>query len=268
MTTLATRQFARLIIAFHEYLDDIVFVGGWVHALYLAEANHVGAVQTEDVDVALPLSLPAGNRPSLLDLALTAGFTRDAISDLDDAPVWMVYQNADGMTIPIDFLTEGEPRQPVKIIGQPGLLAQGYPGQRMLVESSRWLEVGPRFHPLLQIPRRVRVPTLGAYIVQKAISSHMRGNRQKAAKDLAYIAEILRHHELGTGIAQQVRALQGEYPTECARGAAALRSAVSSPVTLLDVAEQLIEAGRAYGDRDAVAGALGGRFRRFLEESA
>jgi hypothetical protein len=268
VTTLAAQQFARVIIAMQPYVDDIVFVGGWVHALYLGEANDGGALQTEDIDVTLPPVLLTGDRATLLELAGEAGFVRDPISDMDDVAAWMVYRSADGLTIPIDFLTEGDPRRPVEIVGQPGLLAQGYPGQQMLLDSFRWLEVGSTLHPMLEPPRRIRVPTLGAYVVQKAVSAAMRGNRDKAAKDLVYIFEIIRHPRLGADVSSEIRTLRERYSREYEQCALALRSAVATPPTMRDVAEQLIEAGRSYGTIEGVAAAVDGRFRRLLAETA
>lgn len=267
MTTLAAQQFARVVIAMQPYIDDIVFVGGWVHALYLAEVNDSGAVQTEDIDVTLPRTLLTGDRAALLDLAGDAGFERDPISDMDDVAPWMVYRNADGLTIPIDFLTEGDPRRPVEIVGQPGLLAQGYPGQQMLLESWRWLEVGSTFHPLLEPARRIRVPTLGAYVVQKSMSSAMRGNRSKAAKDLVYIFEILRHPRLGPNVSAEIRLLRPRYPREYEGCAGALRGAIATPLALRDIAEQLLEAGRSYGTIEGLAASVDVRFRRLLAEA-
>lgn len=266
MTTLAAQQFARVILALQPYVEDIVFVGGWVHALYLAEAEEGRAVQTEDIDVTLPPVLPARDRAALLDLAADAGFLRDPISDMDGVAPWMVYRNADGLTIPIDFLTEGDPRRPVEIIGQGGLLAQGYPGQQMLLEASRWIEVGPELHALLEPPRRIRVPVLGAYVMQKAMSSAMRGSRTKAAKDLVYIFEILRHPQLGRGVAPEIRGLHSRYPLEFDQCAAALRIAVAMPAALRDIAEQLSESGRALGSSEGVAAMVEGRFRRLLAD--
>jgi hypothetical protein len=266
MSDLATRQFARVLIALQPYADEIVFVGGWVHTLYLAEAGDHGAVATEDIDVTLPRTLFTGDRPALLDLAGTAGFERDPISELEDVGAWMVYRNADGLTVPIDFLAEGEPQQPVSIVGQPGLMAQGYPGQAMLLQSCRWMDVGITVHPLLDPPRRVRVPTLAAYVVQKAVSAAMRGHRSKMAKDYAYIFEILRHPRLGPTVATEIQALRARYPSECARCRESLSSAVGTGAVLGDVAEQVIEAGRAFGTVAGVAAAVAGRFRRLMSE--
>jgi hypothetical protein len=268
VTTLAAQQFARVIIAMQPYVEDIVFVGGWVHALYLAEANEGGAVQTEDIDVTLPRELLSGDRAALLDLAGEAGFVRDPICDMDDVAAWMVYRNDDGLTIPIDFLTEGDPRRPVEIVGQPGLRAQGYPGQQMLLDSWRWMEVGSTLHPLLDPPRRIRVPRLGAYVMQKAASSAMRVNRGKSTKDLVYIFEILRHPRIGASVSAEIRLLRPRYAREYETFADALRSTIATPIAMRDIAEQLIEAGSSYGAIADVAAAVDGRFRRLLAESA
>jgi hypothetical protein len=268
VTTLAAQQFARVVIALQPYVEDLVFVGGWVHALYLAEANDGGAVQTEDIDVTLPAALRMGDRAPLLDLAGAAGFERDPISDMDDVATWMVYRSADGLTIPIDFLTEGDPRAPVTILGQPGLLAQGYPGQRMLLESWRWIAVASTLHPLLNPARRIRVPTLGAYVIQKAMSSAMRGQKWKAAKDLVYIVEILRHPRPGPSVAADIRSLRPRYPREFQSCAESLRRALETRTVMRDVAEQLVEAGRFYGAIESVVALVDGRFRRLLAEIA
>ena len=163
MSSEAATQFARIIIASEPYHNDIVFVGGWVHALYLAEANESGAIYTDDIDITVPATLLMNSRPALLALAEQAGFKRDEISDMGGAGVMMEYLGKSGTKIPLDFLTEGNPRDPVTIVGQDGLVAQGYHGQQMLLNNSREIAVGVETHPLLDPTRRIRVPTLGAY---------------------------------------------------------------------------------------------------------
>lgn len=268
MSSIAAGQLARVIIAMQPYVEEIVFVGGWVHALYLAEANDRCAVATDDIDITLPRVLLTRDRATLLELAADAGFARDPISDMPDVAAWIVYRNADGLTVPIDFLTEGEPRRPIEIVGQPGLKAQGYPGQQMLLDSWQWMQVDAALHPLLDPRRRIRVPTLGAYVMQKAMSATMRGSRVKAAKDLVYLFEILRHPRLGAVVAPEIRALRERYPDEYEQYQASLGAAHATQATLRDVAEQVIEAGRAFGAVEGVAAAVDGRFRRLLAETA
>jgi hypothetical protein len=74
--------FARTVMALQPYAADVVFIGGWVHALYLAEASsHDRPVRTGDIDVTIPPRLLMGDRPALLDLVTTAGFTIQEIGE-------------------------------------------------------------------------------------------------------------------------------------------------------------------------------------------
>lgn len=67
--------FARTVIALQAYAGEIVFIGGWVHALYLAEANSTDRpVRTEDIDVTIPHAMLARDRPALFDLVAGAGY--------------------------------------------------------------------------------------------------------------------------------------------------------------------------------------------------
>lgn len=67
--------FARMVIALQPYAGGVVFIGSWVHALYLAEANSRDRpVRTEDIDFTIPPRLLTGDRPALLDLVTAAGF--------------------------------------------------------------------------------------------------------------------------------------------------------------------------------------------------
>jgi len=267
MSALAAEQFARVIVEMAPYADEIVFVGGWVHALYLAEANEAGAIGTEDIDITIPRELLTRDRPTLLELAARAGFERDPISDMEGVAPWMVYTNDQGETVPIDFLTEGEPSLPVQIVGQPGLSAQGYPGQNLLLENTQTVSVGKDVHALLDPPRRIRVPRLGAYVLQKGISSGTRTNRVKRAKDLAYIHEIVRHPRLGDHVFAEIPALRDRYPVEHARWIQAIGTVLATPAALNDVAEELSLHGRSLGTSEAIARSVSAWLRRLMAES-
>jgi hypothetical protein len=238
VTSDAALRFARLAQALAPYADDIVFVGGWVHRLYLAEADEPGGVGTEDIDIALPRHLPAATRPTLIELAERAGFTRDPISSMPGVAQWLTYENAKGETVPIDFLTEGKPREPVEIEGQGGLLAQGYPGQRLLLAHTRYLRLGREFHPSVRRARTIRVPTLGAYIVQKGVSAGTRNHPLKRAKDIVYILEILRHHALGPQVLQQLPGILSHAPASAKAFRRAIELTVASDARMVDVALQ------------------------------
>ena len=185
--------FARTVLALQPYAGDVVFIGGWIHALYLAEANASDRpVRTEDIDVTLPHTLLAGDRPTLLELAVAARFEVQEFGAASG--VFEIFQqDRDGTVIELDLLTESpDPRTPVEIEGQHGLMVHGYPGQQVFLENARWMSVGPDIHPLLDPPCRIRVPTIAAYMLGKALSSASRTRLSKQAKDLVYLYEIAR----------------------------------------------------------------------------
>lgn len=267
MNGCAAERFARVIIEMAPYAGEIVFVGGWAHALYLAEANETGAIHTDDVDITIPRELLANDRPTLLELAERAGFARDPISQMDGVPPWMVYRNELGETVPIDFLTEGDTRSAVPISGQPGMLAQGYRGQDILLHNTRLMLVGANIHDLLEPARTIRVPTLGAYVLQKGISSSTRTQPSKEAKDMVYIYEIVRHPTLGAQAMRQLRALRERYPDEFSFWKLALTRATATPATMRNATHELMLTGRAHGAPEDTDRSVSVWLRRLVGES-
>lgn len=263
----AAERFARVIIEMAPYADEIVFVGGWVHALYLAEANETGAIHTDDVDITIPRELLTNDRPTLLELAERAGFERDPISDMEGVSPWMVYRNALGETVPIDFLTEGALGAAVPIKGQSGMLAQGYLGQDILLHNTRSMLVGASIHSLLEPARTIRVPTLGAYVLQKGISSSTRTQSSKEAKDLVYIYEIVRHPTLGAQVMRQLRELRERYPDEFSLWKLALTRAITTSATMRNVTDELMFSGRAHGAPEDIARSVSVWLQRLVAES-
>jgi len=258
--------FAKTVRALAPYAEDIVFIGGWVHELYLAEANEgPQALFTDDIDVTIPPSLLTAGRPTLLALAGGAGF--DIEAERDDAPIEVVQYGPDRAPIYLDILTEHpNPREPVRIEGQPDLLAQGYPGQHLFLENSRTMVVGPDIHPSLEPPHRIRVPTLGAYVLHKGVSSRTRGRQDKAVKDLVYVHEILRHPRLGVQARSELPALATRYAELTQQWRERVDDVVRRDALRRDMAEQLLLAGRAFGQAEQIMAQIAAHFRRALAE--
>ena len=258
---------AKTIRALAPYAEDIVFIGGWVHALYLAEGNEARqALFTDDIDVTIPRSLLTAGRPTLLTLAGGADF--DIEAERSDAPLEVVQYGPDHAPIYLDILTEHpNPREPVPIEGQPDLLAQGYPGQRLLLENSRAMMVGLELHPSLEPPHRIRVPTLGAYVLHKGASSTSRGRHDKAVKDLVYVHEILRHPRLGVQARSELPALVTRYAEQGRQWRGRVDEVVRREALRRDMAEQLLLAGRAFGPAEEIMAQIGAQFRRALAEA-
>ncbi|HSU14424.1 nucleotidyl transferase AbiEii/AbiGii toxin family protein [Longimicrobium sp.] len=265
----AAEVFARTVLAFQPYADEIVFIGGWVHALYLAEANASDRpVRTEDIDVTLPSTLLAADRPTLLELASAARYEVQEIGT--ESGVFEIFQQgADGAVIELDLLTESpDPLTPVEIEGQQGLTVHGYPGQQILLENARWISVGPEIHPLLAPACRIRVPSIAAYMLGKGLSSSTRTRISKKAKDLVYLFEIARHPALGANATRELRALGARYPSAFAAWRRHLETTLTDVRLLDEVVEQLLLGFRVIGSGEQVRATVVARIRRLLGETA
>ena len=159
MSLVGGAVFADLLRALAPYLDDVVFVGGWVQALYVLESEGADTrvIRTSDIDLTLPSILEAGDRPPLIDLLLAGGFEVDAF----DGESGFEISKDD---VDIDLLTESPtPGEAVRIDGQPDLRVFGYPHQALLRENTRYLLVGAEVDDSVQKPVQILIPTLPAY---------------------------------------------------------------------------------------------------------
>ena len=124
--------------------------------------------------------------------------------------------------------------------------------------------VGENVHRLLDPARRIRVPTLAAYGLQKALSSATRTNRYKSAKDLVYLYEIARHPYLGTILRDELPSLRARYNAESGQFRAVLTDALRAGPTLNDVCEQLHMTGRTFGSMNVTEAKVRAHFQRLL----
>jgi hypothetical protein len=195
----------------HPYLSDIVLIGGWVPYIYQRYGgfdewrSHPGL--TEEADVLLSTAPGAGAREPLAAMLRRVGF--EPMGSMQPPAVWR------GRGPPhdrIEFLVhhEGTARQigrPRVVPGQPGLGAISLPGLQLLATHTQVVPVGNNPAEIVQI----RVPTLGAFVVQKAVSCVDRADDAKAGKDIIYLRDIM-----GAGstvrdrVARDIQALRGD----------------------------------------------------------
>ena len=265
----AREALARVVIALEPYAAQVVFIGGWVHAFFLADAGtREEAIRTDDIDLTLPPRLLTEGRPRLVELAVGAGFAVDPLSDLDGAPVRLTIPGPGDSPIDLDFITEARRAgAAVAIYGQDGLRAQGYPWQTIALENATWVSVGPEIHELLDPPRKIRVPTISAYVLLKGLSSSTRTRLDKRAKDVVYSHEVLRHPILGPLALKGLPDLAARYPIAYAEWRSQLARVTSDFRLLREVAGQLLAADRARGDPETVVAAVTARLRRTLAEA-
>jgi hypothetical protein len=263
--------FAELVRHLEPYLGDIVLTGGWVHAMYLADANRGRrpqhwALHTDDIDFTIPPVLLTGDRPRLLELAEASGFTVRDASWMGEGAIEVV-RTQGTVTIDLDFLTRANrPDEDIRIEGQDGLVAHGYPDLHILTENTEWIEAGVDIDPLLAPPIRIRVPTPAAYVLQKGLSSQRRSG-PKVAKDIVYICEIVRHPGLGQAVRDDLPALGRRYPAEFGSWAAYLGNLQPNDPLMVDVVEQLMEANRAQGEAEVIRARTAAMLRRLVGEA-
>jgi len=255
--------FADLLRALEPYLPDVVLVGGWVQVLYVVEAEGSGArvVRTSDIDLTLSSPLEAGTRSSLVDLLRKGGFEVEAFDGESGYEVWKD-------NVEVDLLTDAtELGTPVEIEGQDGLRVFGYPHQALLRENTRSIIAGDGIDPSLVPGIEVLIPTLPAYIVGKVLSSRLRSNRTKGAKDLAYASEILARESLRSQVFEGLPELLEAYPRERGLSRDYLRKAVTNDFMIREVAAQVIaSSGFEIGDDSSVSAQIRTRLSRLLNE--
>lgn len=179
------------------YLSDLVLVGGWVPYLY----RHYGGFSswrsadtlTFELDLVIRRPLPPDGRPNLASVLRNAGFEPQG----SEAPpaIWTRDVEAGER---IEFLTEhrGTARgqgHMVPVTEQPGLGAIPLVELEIMQTHARSLILSPiqGFGAV-----EVRVPALGAYVVNKALTFIRRRPRAdeagtpKLAKDLFYLRDL------------------------------------------------------------------------------
>lgn len=179
------------------YRSNLVLIGGWVPYLY----RHYGGFAawggedtlTFELDVLVERPLPSAGRPPLVDVLRGAGFRPE--EGQSPAAVWVRDGSAGER---IEFITvhcgtaQGQGHV-VPLTEQPGIGAIPLTELEVIRSHTRTLSLAPLpgFRAV-----EVQVPTLGAYVVNKALTFIRRRTRAdeagapKLAKDLLYLRDL------------------------------------------------------------------------------
>lgn len=185
------RGFVRVLQALEPRLGDLVLAGGWAWYLYrkyLTGERSLPGEFTLDVDVALPRRLSSGGT-ELDNLLADADFELKMEGE-ERPPVskyfWPSEEKAEAI---VEFLTPalGSGRKATLEIN--GVVAQQLRFLDLLLHDPLVLEMsegsgGDRF------VGRVKVPRVGLFILQKALTFTRRREREKRAKDLFYLFDL------------------------------------------------------------------------------
>lgn len=190
----------RILWELRPYLPDVVVIGGWVPHLY----RRFGGFRTwkgelsltGEVDALVAPVLPAGGRPPMATILRQAGF-----QPIIGGPMAAVWADKPEVGEKIEFLVDH--RGPFKSVGeiravaqQPGLGAIALDGLWFLHRHATTLEVPSGAADPGVMGLQIRVPCLGAYVINKAATfSQRRELREEAspkrAKDLLYIRDLM-----------------------------------------------------------------------------
>jgi hypothetical protein len=171
-----------VLSALRPYLAEIILIGGWVPYLYKRYSGigeWTGQLSlTIEADVLLPRDLPAGERPTLADALRAAGLYPEG----DSEAVW-AGDPLRGERVEFLVPHAGTQRgigRPTALRGQAGISALALDRLMILQKHTRTISIPTQTFS-------VRVPRLGAYLIQKAATFADR----LAAKDVLYIRDVL-----------------------------------------------------------------------------
>ena len=186
--------FLKTLWIIRDYLSVIVVGGGWVPLIYyhyvLADKSKE-PIRTRDLDLLVDLELPVIGSKTVDQLLLEAGF-EPVFKSSDTPPVIRYEGTIAGQEVEIEFLTDQRgAKEDVAIEVQKGLHAEAL--RFVSIPINNVIEViiddfliGEGSQPL-----RVKVPAPEAFIFHKGLTFVRRKDKQKRAKDLYYVFDIL-----------------------------------------------------------------------------
>jgi hypothetical protein len=191
------RALQRILWDLRGYLVDLVIIGGWVPYLYrqYGPVPWTGRLAlTAEVDVLIGQTLAPGDRPPLTEILTASGFRPGTTTGT--SAVWM---NDPARGEKVEFMVPhtgpfNDLQTVVPIRYQHGLGGIALRALHVMQWHTRPLilpALPPDGMPSLV---EVRVPTLGAYVVNKSVTVLHRNATiasDKRAKDLVYLRDLM-----------------------------------------------------------------------------
>lgn len=188
--------------ALHDYLSDIVIVGGWVPHIYAwKEESAEITVRSFDVDAAVAAKVPLRGGKGISAAMEAAGFEKQ-LADSSFAmtafgkerpQVTQFFFRRGKLEVPVEFITpllgRGE-AQTVRI--QAGLVAPALRYTDILLDHTATISLAEETLAGKKANFKFRVPTLPAFVFAKGLVFGRRPTTDKKGKDLAYILEVLK----------------------------------------------------------------------------
>lgn len=264
-----------MLWALHDYLDELIIIGGWVPALYQLSGTipswRSSVSRTKEVDVLIGNDLPRAGRRAITEI-----LTREHFVPIDAGPSFAIWSNKEGTGDRVEFLTphRGTYAGVGRVCGirdQDCLGAIQLPELEMLSEFVNDLDVGIESPAGQETIVRVRVTTLGAFLVSRGAIFLKRSTvagKVKPGKDLVYIHDVLAGgDDVVACVTDDLGAMVGHSSTVrdyLDYSANNIKLALSSRHAALDEAAQML-VERESKSRDSALAAIGGYLTDFLE---
>ena len=205
------RDFARVLQALAPRSSDFVIVGGWAWYLYrkhlTGERSFPGEF-TRDVDVAVPRRLASVE--TKLDELLAGADFEAKMSGEERPPVTRYFwPSADNPEAAVEFLTPALGSGGQATLDVDGIVAQQLRFVDLLLRDPLVLEMTEGLGDD-RFSGSVRVPRVGLFVWQKALTLPRRHDMAKRDKDLFYIFDLVdQSRGLLSRIEEDIRGLPG-----------------------------------------------------------
>lgn len=198
-----------------EYLSQIVIGGGWVPLIYyhyLMGDKSKNPIRTMDIDFFVKENVPVIGSKTIDQLLTDAGL-KSEFKSVDTPPVIHYEGKIDNIDVEIEFLTNQAGSKTERVIEvQKGLHAEALRYISISLENVITVNIddfsiGSKPHLL-----EVKVPTPAAFIFHKGLIFQKRKDKNKKAKDLYYIFEVLLNFpDNRSDIFNELRFLKNKY---------------------------------------------------------
>jgi hypothetical protein len=208
--------FLKTLRILKDYLSVIVIGGGWapfIYYRYLIGDKAHEPVHTRDIDFMVQAQLPIIGSKTVDQLLIEAGF--EAIFKSRDIPPLIHYEgNIDGLDVEIEFLTEQTGSMSDLVLKvQNGLHAEALRFISIVIENVIEVTIDDAISAEALSSLKVKVPTPSAYIFHKGLVFTRRRDREKRAKDLYYIFDIITgYSRIKLDIMDDFQDLSQKYP--------------------------------------------------------
>jgi len=199
-------EFLRTLFVLRDYLPNIVLIGGcvpYIYSKYMYEAQ-LPPVYTTDLDILTMNEVPVSDE-SIRTLLTGAGY--DGLVLSIDQTQYYKFESSSVPGFEVEFLTPEPGREHEEtIVVQSGLRAQILPGLELLLAHNTVTRIRDKMDEVA-VDLEVRVPTPGAFVMNKIRSYLFPIGDAYRIKDIYYVFYLLRYLPIGKqAIVDSIRA--------------------------------------------------------------